>query len=317
MGKLPFYKNLGEKSAYFFYESSRIDTKKRFDHLWDRLHDLAGKGIYRFRGCNEAKYKLYTSAQRYWNEREIKKQRISYHNFIQRLINHSMHWNNGTIRRFFTQNNINLNNALAYLSYMQHYGMPTPLLDFTANLFSGLYFAVENSTFLPSDLTIDSYCSLYIVNTVNPFFVDSISQFDRDIAAQPDGAIEYERHLLSHSILFVSTNNSAYKILNNLNILNQEGVFFFNSNAIMPIEEAYKKVMADFLNNLGADLFAQYGYQEHFAECVNIHKSLRPYVLAKLKTQNITPGFLFPEVEQFSESVLSMVLSEHQDYRPK
>ncbi|MBK6932199.1 MAG: FRG domain-containing protein [Saprospirales bacterium] len=313
MGKLPYYKTLQEKAGFFFKGSKRVNTKKEFDRFWERLRDLDGKGIYRFRGCSEAKYKLYTSAQRYWNEREIKKQRIKYHEFIQRLIAHSMQWNHETVQRFFAQNNINLNNALAYLSYMQHYGMPTPLLDFTTNPYSGLYFAVKNPIFAPSDRDIDSYCSLYIVSTVNPFFADSISQFDRDIAVQPDGAIEYERHLLSHSILFVSTGNSAYKILNNLNILNQEGVFFFSSNAEMPIEAAYKEAMLDFQNSLGADLFAQYGYQEFFAECINFHKSLRPYILAKLKTENITSDFLFPDIEKFSESVLSLVLSEHRD----
>ena len=48
-----------------------------------------------------------------------------------------------------------------------------------------------------------------------------------------------------------------------------------------------------------------------FAECINLHKSLRPYALAKLRSKGIAPGFIFPDVEDIRESVLALVLSVH------
>lgn len=311
MGKLPAYKTLKEKSKYFLKGSRCINTKKEFDLFWERLHNLDDQRVYRFRGVGEARYKLFTSAQRFWKERELIRQDIAYHDFVQRLLDHTMHWNESTITRFFAQSNISQNNTLAYLSYMQHYGMPTPLLDFTANPFTGLYFAVNSNDFDPSDRLIDNYCSLYIVDTTNPYFVDSIQQFDQNIASTPDEAIEYGKHLLSYAILFVSTDNAAYKILNNLNILNQRGVFFFSSDAKLSVEEVYQRVMQDFMEQLGSELFQQSNYQEYFAECANLHKSLRPYALAKLRSEGITPDFIFPDVQDLRESVMARVLSEH------
>ena len=93
MAKLPFYKDLKAKAGYYYNGSKRINSKKDFDRFWERLRDLDDKGIYRFRGSSEAKYMMYTSAQRYWKEQELMRQGIGYHEFIQKLIGYSGNWN--------------------------------------------------------------------------------------------------------------------------------------------------------------------------------------------------------------------------------
>jgi len=308
MGRLPFYSRLSEKDEYFFSGSKCIETKRDFDVFWQRLHDLNDKEIYRFRGCSGARFKLFSSSQRFWIEKELSRQKILYHDFIRKLVSETIGWQKETITRYFAQSGSS-NNMLAFLSFMQHYGLPTPLIDFTADPFTALYFAVENPRFSSEDEEIENFCSLYIVNKTNAYFADAIRRFDEDISRDPNGTIDYDRDLLSYPILFVSTDNAAYKVLNNLNILNQKGVFFFNSNPVQPIEEVYKETLDEIKEAFGEKRFKQRNYEGKFAECVNIHKNLRHYILSKLESKGITEHFIFPNLERLSEIALSRALS--------
>ncbi|MBL7802214.1 MAG: FRG domain-containing protein [Saprospiraceae bacterium] len=310
MGKLPCYKTLDEKEEFFHNGSREINTKKEFDTFWDQLLDWEDKREFRFRGCGEARYRLFNSSQRYWKEKDLARTGLIYHDFIQKMIEHARRWNNRTVTNFFTRNGINFKNALAYLSFMQHNGLPTPLLDFTSSPFTGLYFAVEHPESGPSDDDIDAYCSLYIVNTTNAYFTESISRFNSEITDNADLAIEYEKHLLSHSILFISTDNEFYRALNNFNILNQKGVFFFNAHPEQPIEVVYRDLMNDLKKVLGTEQTKQSNHQGKFAECVNINKNLRPYILKALGKKEINKDFIFPDVQMFTQSVIKEALSD-------
>src|SRR5664280_1507973 len=81
------YKTLVEKSAYF--DCDTIDTKDDFDSLafyWTDGKDKTAKDAWRkviFRGLTEAKYKLYNSAQRFWNGQELNHLGRTYQEFIQ------------------------------------------------------------------------------------------------------------------------------------------------------------------------------------------------------------------------------------------
>ena len=78
--KLEEYSNLTQKEAFF--ETTNISTHKEFDDFYDEIKtkDLL------YRGIHEAKYKIYTSAQREWITNEYSKQGISFIQFIQSII---------------------------------------------------------------------------------------------------------------------------------------------------------------------------------------------------------------------------------------
>lgn len=296
------YVILDEKNEFFEDGGIQIDSKEDFDKLFEDLRNRNSISNYIFRGCCEAKYKLYTSSQRYWIEHQLEKQFEDHYSFIDKLIENCKKWNNETLNNFFKRNGINSINALAYLSYMQHYGVPTPLLDFTSNLFLALFFAVEKGLSRASENKIDHYCSLYIVDSKNKYFSAAIEQFDEEIKSNN---IEYRTNLVTFPLLLVTEKNESYRIINNVNISNQEGIFFYNDHQLKPIEEVYLELISD-----TKDHTKEKSYVEKFASCINIHKSLRNYVLKKISFRNATKSFVYPDNEQLKFDILKKTLEE-------
>lgn len=307
--KLEEYNKWDEKRKYFENGCLLINTKKEFDKHFEDLKKSKrkSKSKYIFRGCGEAKYKLYTSSQRYWIENQLRKQKINYHRFIKILIDNCKNWNNKTLHDFFERNGISPTNALAYLSYMQHQGVPTPLLDFTDDPFIGLFFAVEKLTSVSSNDDIDQYCSLYQVDVSNKYFSSAIIQFRKEIKSN---GINYEKNLASYPILLVTEKNESYRIINNTNISNQKGLFFYNNDAFKPIEEAYMEELNVIKGEIGIDAVNENNYDEKFASCLNIHKSLRSYVLYKISTYNATDDFVYPDNNQLKKDILKETLEK-------
>ncbi len=94
--------------------------------MWTYMKSRVQKG-FMFRGVNEAKYKMYNSAQRAWIENDLILNDIPYHNLINRRIIDAKSSNGN----YFKKIGIVQDNDLAILSFLQHYEPPTPLLDFT------------------------------------------------------------------------------------------------------------------------------------------------------------------------------------------
>ncbi|WP_284461762.1 FRG domain-containing protein, partial [Chryseobacterium sp.] len=87
------------------------------------------------------------------------------------LISATKKWNNEVVKKLLINSGIDENNDLAYLSYMQHFGVPTPFLDYTNNPYVALFFAIDGINFTPSDNEIDNYFSLYFTYKTNTAFL--------------------------------------------------------------------------------------------------------------------------------------------------
>lgn len=154
--KLEEYNTFEEKKFFFKDGNAKIDFNIEF--LFKNIERLqsVGEGFI-YRGCGEAKYKLYNSAQRLYMNQELHKQVPSdhisehYRHFISNLISETKKWNNEVVKKLLISSGIDENNDLAYLSYMQHFGVPTPLLDYTYNPYIALFFAIDNLIFSPSN----------------------------------------------------------------------------------------------------------------------------------------------------------------------
>lgn len=308
------YRTLAEKADHFDCEN--IDTKEAFDRLafyWTDGKDQPSKDTWRnviFRGLTEAKYKLYNSAQRFWNGQELDRLGRTYQEFIQTEIDRARAFQANLLIKFYRAFGHPAYD-LSILSFLQHYGAPTPLMDFTYRFDCAAFFGTDGLKHNPST-DIDNYFSIYAIDTSIithefPSIIDhistSLSQIDeilerykgKDIdTSQVLQDFEQLQYKTFHGLTlfyipgftptgytFTLKNSPHFNLVfnqHNLNIINQEGLFVFNSDPINPLEFHFTgKLEMGKTFNLPK------------IKCWNIHKSLNEYVVRYL-----TEGILIP-----------------------
>ena len=240
---LPTYNNLEEKSKLFRIEY--INTEKEFDVFFD-THTISN-GIYR--GINSSQYKIYTSLQRSIITNDL--QSVNYNDYIEKVIQHKK------LKKYFENFKIPLS-KLSILSYIQHYGGPSPLLDFTYNIKNALYFAVENLPVKHEEKNnINDFFSVFFINQGDIELLE-ISRVFESLKEQKElgkkifsGYDDYSDDLLVSHIdkmldintldVFLIDNNlnftDVYNTYNNIRIISQEGLFINNSHNTRPLEE--------------------------------------------------------------------------------
>lgn len=157
------YTSLAEKDNFF--KSVKIDTIEDFDAAI--IQCLKAKEL-AFRGVKEAKYRLQTSGQIAYKIKCTKSScnpsQVGYQGFVHSTLSRIK--NSARIKRILESQELPINDFL-YFALLQHYGYPSPLLDFSYNLQSALFFMLDGLTIsekTDSKNDINNYCSLYIIN---------------------------------------------------------------------------------------------------------------------------------------------------------
>lgn len=153
--KLPEYKELQDKGDCF--ENYAIETQKEFDTFYSGFANE--KGLI-YRGVNEAKFHIYTSAQRFWLTDNLKLQ-SSFTWFIGKLLNKLK--SDNTIIEYLKSTDVAYNDVLG-LAMLQHFGAPSTLIDFSLDLNCALFFAFDGMKKGNSYNEIDDYVSIYVIN---------------------------------------------------------------------------------------------------------------------------------------------------------
>ena len=307
MAKLTEYTQLADKAKYFRNGDAPIVLN--VDGIFDKLEEFKATGDFVFRGSSEAKHKLYNSAQRHYINNELFKHvpkadmSNHYDAFITSLIDECKNWNNGTVKNLLINNKIHEENSLAYLSYMQHYGVPSPFLDFTFDPYIALFFALDNFSNHPSNSEIDNYFSIYYTYHNNTIFESWKWVFDEKTPNLVSGDIPYS-NVSKHQMHILLPNDEAYQIINNTNIINQKGLFFYNNNPYKPLEDAYYDDAVSIKSHLGTKKFNELLIHDEFGGCYNIHKSLAPYILDILKSKGITKDFIYPDIYKMKNTII-------------
>ena len=293
MSTVQSYKSWAEKEAY--YADNRIINKP--DDLDVIIHKLTEyeqqtKIRYVFRGVSEAKYKLYTSAQRVWHTRNLEKNGISFLSFINGILQAAKKFNHGLLCDYFQRLGVTINDWLI-LSFLQHYGAPSPLLDFSKKVEAALFFGI-NTPSIPIENDLNHYFSIYYYKTVDITHYISksiyklIKQDDEIKIMDFETTAQYETlqsqiwkkyaflNLMEHhTTLIIPTypNNRIIKnkenktiseyVIANLNSTAQNGEFVCNGTSDKPLEEIFKSGTKPYIH------------------CINIHKSLREYIICK------------------------------------
>ncbi|WP_157206818.1 FRG domain-containing protein [Mariniflexile maritimum] len=331
MAKVEIYNSIEQKSNYF--EHINVDSKEHLNELLAAYKKEQSKYGLVFRGMTEAKYKLYNSAQRHWLNLELQKLGHSFIDFISLEINNAKNWQNRLLEKFF--------NAfgqpafdISVLSFLQHYGAPTPLLDWTYNFENALFFATDGLKYSNSDNSIDNYCSIYIIDTkwrdlINylEYIQSSLSQIDDILENSPKVNADQVLNDLENfnynnlaqiqlaQIPGYKRNGFAFSLKNrpsfnlvwnqqNLNIINQKGLFIFNGSEDKPLEYFFQGQ-----NQRVKDS----PYYLPKITCLNIHKSLYEYITLKLtkgKRFPINAEYIYPQEESIANNSFKHYLNQ-------
>jgi len=335
-GNLSEYQSLLQKDFYF--EQYSILTEEDFEKFYTEFYE-SNKII--FRGVPEAKWRLYNSLQRHWIKTEKKNNLEKYKSYVKSLTDNARIENNDLLKKFLRKNNINPDNDVAILSFLQHYGCPTPMLDWTYNLDCALFFATENVT-TTGRKEIDEFISIYFLEeehiketSLRIITENVLKSYEEKIQKETiengkkEGITKEEiskffspvRLALTAKMLYgklaitgacrvdsIFMNPMSYfsdvdedvvdlipfSLNNNLNVVNQNGIFIFSNHPVNSLEEV--GVNSHVEDGGDRDVY-------RFCKCYNIHKTLVPHILQKLESMGVNYESIYPNPVKLVGSV--------------
>ena len=267
-----------EKEQWFNYK--RID---RIEELLDLFYNIGSKKFF-FRGMCDGSYKQYSSIQRFW---DLKGFKVPFHTYVE----NSIIMAEPIFNRFCPRQQYN---QLTLLSFLQHYGYNTPILDLTSDFNIALFFATDGAKdYQGSDCTWD-YISIYavkqefqqdltnlqdiIANAPDPINKDSLATYKLAIAW--DTPIE-----LCDQIV----NRPNFLKLGNPNINAQKGLFILNPALDKTLDEWFDGKTFEECDYSTNNLF----YGKMF--CWDITKKFLPIINNYLKLKGITNQSIYPD----------------------
>jgi hypothetical protein len=209
-------------------------------------------------------------------------------------------WNTGAASKFeefsltefqskfhlYDKENIEPASKLAWLSIMQHYGVPTRLVDFTSSPYVALYFALESYNPLDgSDMAVFAldYCSIMERS------IQAIAMKDNDfhetrasLHLKQDRVFETIVDRFSYDIAWVTEPRQL-----NTRLDRQAGSFLLSGNRAMKI----------------ADVLASPVYEDVPMVKYRVDRSLYTGVFALLRKMNITSKSLYGDLDGLARSI--------------
>lgn len=287
------YNDFAEKK-FFFGNNVIVNTEEELEQL---LTFLEKQQNIAFRGVKEAKFKMYSSSQLAYSASK----HINYSDYIQQLIDKVK--SNKQLQQYFDNKKI-LTNDFLYMALLQHYGHPSPLLDFSYSLKSALYFMLDDGAFAKKNNHVDSkeetedsidhYRALYIINTQNAEFI-SIEDINKDGSERANTVVEIAQKRNNYNIIGLSeqTDNSfrhlPYRDYCNIKYFSVKGGVFGKTMVSIPAlnflteyDITNPRIQAQsgmFIYNSSSDepleqlVYKNSKSNKHIC-CINIHKKL-------------------------------------------
>ncbi len=303
MAKLEYYATLADKQSSFSGNTDavryfRIDEAYQFKDWHQQIDQLIKAnplGNF-FRGAGEARFKLYNSAQRFWMQNNLTQleaisQPLSYLQMIQNMVDSAKQQD--LFKRVFDYHGLTPDQTdFPILSILQHYGAPTPLMDWTYNLDVALFFAVEQALHFERENDIENYMSVYrIVKNDQSAFIKSNLQV---VSGNVFPSITYLCSVSPGTVYYISDFEvkdlrqiKPLTTFYNLNILPQEGLFIFNPHERDPLEQ-----------------LAEQKDPDSRIICYNINKDLAEMVKLTINKSGINQLFIYPELKSYAGTIL-------------
>lgn len=284
--------SLFEEKASHFKNSMKVRTVRELKEVIEELnHEMKQKELHTvFRGVNESHYRLFNSFQRLWNTRKFSELGLEPLQAVQLML--SLFNRSHVVRKYLKQLGVIYNDWLM-LSFLQHYGAASPLLDFSKNYKVALFFACKDVKFYESVKEIDDYISIYYYRNVDVIrekiaqsIVNIAKSTVRDVSPSKSIKTKVWEDTLSFSkvleaenrALVLPTYSNRTSIKNkmnqvittyttaNMNVTSQEGEFVCNMDIVTPLEDLFQKKTDG-------------GNVVKYISCVDIHKGLVDYII--------------------------------------
>ncbi|MBQ8499628.1 MAG: FRG domain-containing protein [Bacteroidales bacterium] len=227
-----------------------------------------------YRGVKESKYRLITSLQFRWPEIQHFYPNYTQNNYLSQII--ELLRSNLRIQQFLNKDGKTYTD-ISILALMQHYGLPTPLLDWTPNIEIGLNFAYDGINRDNKLDEISNYVSLYYINLYENYEIQAAS-YQRILADAKESLCKQDIiNSVNHIDLSQMTLNSLFNVedlgldffyidysvdaplvedifgnvlsLINPNLALQEGAFIINFHSEGSLDYFWNKKMLTLRNN--------------------------------------------------------------------
>lgn len=284
--KLRVFETIKEKKKAFDYE--QITS---FDAVWNKVDEInerqKSRPVY-FRGQADGSWKIFSSAQREWITRELDKQYNDYAGFIRRLLEFSK-----TNYALFLKNECKIITDISIFSVLQHYGAPTPFVDWTSDYNVALYFASQTAEQCLGN-ELNSFVSIYWLevgdgpatpnNDLYPLakvleeYRQKINVSMQNLGAPSSQIEQFYKNATQFSewenfpILWIEESDEDYMKISNHRYDLQNGAFIFNKDSNKSLDEIFD---GHELTNIPTQYDALLLPKIH---CIDIHKSVLPKI---------------------------------------
>lgn len=305
MAEVPRYKSFFEK-LQVFVNHVRMTKEFQVDAFFKLMQEERHKEYF-YRGLSRASYKLYTTGQRYWIEKDLgtSDRFPDHHHMYQGFLHHLKSSAHMPFAELFKRWGLSKDDDLALLSFLQHAGAPTPMLDMTEDPFVALYFASTGSSDVSGDnFETDEYFSVVTfprraAKAMNREYKRAVD-LHRPRPDMDAGKVYAQYMFFSEGLALVLHPDELQEILgegrgqvvNNLNIINQKGLFVYTSTADLPLMELIRHNEARNPSPPPTERLISSSIR-----CVDIHRALAGYVQDKLAALQpaINEDFIFPK----------------------
>ncbi len=251
----------------------KLDTP---DKLIYELNSLSNSYIYR--GHSDASWKLESTLERIIGEKWDKNRADKYEKYSLQAFKSKFH--------LYDNENVVPKSKLAWLSIMQHYGIPTRLLDFTESPYVALYFALEGY-----DINKNSDLAIYALNH-SQLMIESLNYisskdagFKEDlftIVEKQDDVFERIVDRFSYDIAWITEPHEL-----NIRLDRQSGCFLLTGNKEMKIADV-----------LSESIYDNCSYTKYI-----IKSSLYNNIYALLRKMNINSKTIYGDLQGLAQSI--------------
>jgi hypothetical protein len=260
------------------FEEKKPKSFTEFVDIVEKLQNRSSSQLW-YRGCGRGSYRLNPRLYR----PTIKKRRIEVLTTIEIQLMTRFR------QRSIPFHNRSLVEDWELLFFMQHYGIPTRLLDWTENPFIAFYFAVMSAHFEPdkAGLRFNYPAAVWVLDPGcwNRHALKHIT-YDQGILSTSDELMKGYKPNPKHKELG-ELPVALYGAHNSPRIVAQRGVFVIFGKNILPMEKVYqeKKFPKDCLFK------------------ITLNKSLLPKMRQTILNHGITESVVFPDLEGLAKEI--------------